>query len=162
MDERPDDVVGIIRVADRVRGAQQHLKQDVRDPLAELGQPVPGVLLEEPHRGVEGGAAPHLEREHPGAEPGVGIRDAEHVVGPDARRQQRLVGVAERGVRQEQRPLLADPTGEGVGPHLLEPLPRARGRRHQVVVLRRCRLGRHDVSRRPGHAGEAVDVTSAA
>ena len=86
--------------------------------LAELGQPIPRVFLEEPHGGVERGAAPHLDREDPGAEPGVGVGHAEHVAGPDPGRQQRLVGVAEGRVGQEQRLLLADPAGERLGAQL--------------------------------------------
>ena len=120
LDERPDDVVGIARVADRVRAAEEHLEEDVGDLLAELRQAVPGVFLEEPHRGVEGGPAPHLDREHLGAEPGVGVGHAEHVAGPDPGRQERLVGVAEGRVGQQQRLLLADPLRELLGPELLE------------------------------------------
>ena len=74
-------------------------------------------------------APPHISIEKMlGAEPGVGVGDPEHVAGPDPGRQQRLVGVAEGRVGQEERLLLADPAGERVGPHLLEPLSRARRR----------------------------------
>ena len=61
--ERSHDVVGIVRVADGVAGPQQHLEQDVRNLLAQLGQPLPRVFLEEPHGRVERRPAPHLERE---------------------------------------------------------------------------------------------------
>ena len=132
LDERLDDVVGIARVADGVRAAQQHLEEDVGDLLAELGQPFPGVFLEEPHGRVEGRAAPHLDREDARAEPGVGIGHAEHVAGPDPGGQERLVGVAERGVGQEQRLLLANPARESLGAHRLEPLARAVGRRPEA------------------------------
>ena len=112
LDEGPDDVVGVARVADGVRAPQEHLEQDVGDLLAELGQAVPGVFLEEPHGGVEGGPAPHLDREQLRAESGIGLGHAEHVAGPQAGGQQRLVGVAEGGVGQQQRLLLADPLRE--------------------------------------------------
>ncbi len=61
--ERLHHVVGIVRVADRVRSAEQHLEQDVGNPLAKQDQSFPGTLLEEPHRRVERRAAPHLQRE---------------------------------------------------------------------------------------------------
>ncbi len=64
--EVPHDVVGVVGVADRVRGAQQHLDQDVRRRGAQLGEPVPRVLAQEPHRHVEGRAAPGLQGEEPG------------------------------------------------------------------------------------------------
>ena len=63
LDERADDVVGIIRVADGVGGAQQHLEEDVGHALAQVGEAVPRRLLEEAHGRVERGAAPHLQRE---------------------------------------------------------------------------------------------------
>ena len=56
-----DDVVGIGGVADRVRRAQQHLETDVRDRLAQLLQPLPRIFEQEPHRDIEGRAAPHLQ-----------------------------------------------------------------------------------------------------
>ena len=76
LDERVDDVVGVVRVADGVGGPQQHLEQDVRNLLAQLGQPVPRRLLEEPHGRVERRPAPHLQREQAGVLAGVARRDA--------------------------------------------------------------------------------------
>ena len=111
-DERLDDVVGIARIADGVGPAKQHLEEDVGDFLAKLGQSLPWVFLEEPHGRVEGGAAPHLDREDARAEPGVGVGDAEHVAGSHAGRQQRLVGVAEGGVGHEQRLLARAPSAK--------------------------------------------------
>ena len=103
-------------------------------------------------------APPHISIEKiAGTEPGIGVGDAEHVAGPDPGRQQRLVRVAERGVGQQERLLLADPSGERLGAHLLEPLPRARRRVDQVVEPRRVGLRRRRVAGRPRHAGEAVD-----
>ena len=63
LDEAADDVVGVVGVADGVRPAQEHLEQDVGDLLAQQRQALPGVLVQEAHGHVEGGAAPHLERE---------------------------------------------------------------------------------------------------
>ena len=54
---------GIVRVADRVRRAQQHLQQKVRHRLAKLVQSLPRALLQKPHRDVERRAAPALDRQ---------------------------------------------------------------------------------------------------
>ncbi len=121
-------------------------------------EPVPRVFLEEPHRGVEGRAAPHLDREDFRAEPAVGVGHAEHVAGPDPGRQQRLVGIAERRVGQQERVLLADPVREALGPQFLEDLPRALGRRRWSC---RSSAGPARSVRAPSgvlsHAGETVD-----
>ena len=159
-----DDVVGIVRVADGVRAAQQHLEEDVRDLLAELREPLPRVFLEEPHRRVERRPAPHLDREHLGAEPGVGVGHAEHVAGPHARRQQRLMGVAERRVGEQQRLLLADPAARtpparASGTICREPSGGARGaveaRAARARPARRTPAGR-------ATPGKPLTVTSAA
>ena len=52
--------------------------------------------------------------------------DRQHVVGADARGQQRLVRVAERGVGEQQALLLQRPLGELFGPELQQQLARAR------------------------------------
>ena len=65
LDEIAHHVVRVVGVADRVGAAQQHLQQHVRHALAQIGQAVPRVLLEEAHRDVEGGPAPAFQREQP-------------------------------------------------------------------------------------------------
>ena len=124
-----DDVVGIVRVAHRARRPQQHLEQDVRNPLAKLLEPLPGRLLEEPHRGVERRAAPHFEREQPGAVARVGVGDRQQVVGAHPRGQQRLMGVAHRRVGPQQRLLLANPCAELLDAQFLELVAGALGQR---------------------------------
>ena len=110
--EAGDDVVGIIRVADGVGAAEQHLETDVRHARAELPEALPRILVEEAHRGVEGRAAPHLEREQARRVMRDGAGAGEHVVGADARRHQRLVRVAERRIRDQETLLLERPLGE--------------------------------------------------
>jgi len=61
--EALDHVVGVVGVADGVGAAQQHLKGDVGDLLAQALEAAPRALVQEAHRDVEGGAAPHLHRE---------------------------------------------------------------------------------------------------
>ena len=74
-DERLDDVVRVVGVADGVGRPQQHLEQHVRDLLAEPGEPVPRRLLEEAHGRVERGPAPHFEREQIGVDARrIGVR----------------------------------------------------------------------------------------
>ena len=80
-------------------------------------------------------APPHISIENScGQQVGVGVGDAEHVAGPQPGGQQRLVGVAERRVGEQQRLLVANPLGERLRAHRLEPLPRAVGDRLDVVV----------------------------
>ena len=105
-----DDVVGIVRVADRVRAAQEHLETDVRHALAQQAQALPRIFAEEAHRRVEGRAAPHFQREQLRRAARHRARDRQHVVGAHARRHQRLVRVAERRVGDEQALLLAAST----------------------------------------------------
>ena len=62
-DERFDDVVWVVGVANGIAAAHEHLKKDVRNPLAQPDEPSPWVLLEKPHRGVKRGTAPHLQAE---------------------------------------------------------------------------------------------------
>ena len=58
-----DDVVRVVGVADGVRRAEEHLEADVRDGFAQALQALPGIFEQEPHRDVEGRAAPHFEGE---------------------------------------------------------------------------------------------------
>jgi hypothetical protein len=64
--EEAHGVVRVVLVADAVGAAQQHLQQDVGHGLAERGETLPGILVEEAHGHVEGGAAPALERQQLG------------------------------------------------------------------------------------------------
>ena len=86
------------RVADGVAPAQQHLQADVRRRLAELGEPLPRVLGQEPQRHVVRRPAPGLERPQLRGGPGDVAGDGEQVAGAHAGGEQRLVGVAERRV----------------------------------------------------------------
>ena len=123
------DVVGIGGIADGVARPQQHLEQDVRDAPAQLGEPLPGILLEESHRGVESCTAPHFEAEearHPSRDK---LRNRQHVVGADPRGQKGLMRVTHRRVGDEQPALVAHPFSKAFRPQRLQPLARAGGRR---------------------------------
>jgi hypothetical protein len=93
LDERFDDVVGVVPVAEQILAAQQHLLARSRHGLLELPQPVPRILAEVTDAGVERGAAPRLDRpESDGVEL---LGDRQHVVDAQPSREQRLMRVAE-------------------------------------------------------------------
>ena len=98
-DETANHVVRVVGVTDGVGTTEQHLEQNVRHAFPKLAQTLPGTFLEETHGGVKGGAAPHFQREKFGGAMRHGIGDRQHVVGPHARRQQRLVGIAHGRIR---------------------------------------------------------------
>jgi hypothetical protein len=128
-DELAHDVVGVGRVADGVGGAQQHLEADVGDRLAQLAQALPGVLVEEAHGDVEGGAAPHLEAVEVGSRCATKLAMRQHVVGAHARGHQRLVRVAQGRVGEQQALLLARSTRRTSRAQLVEQLAGACRRR---------------------------------
>ena len=134
-----DDVVGVVRVADRVGAAHQHLEHHVRDQLAQLLQPQPRVLGQEPVGDVERRAAPHLEREQVGAQVRGRGATARDVVGAQPGGQQRLVRVAPGRVGEAHAPVLAQ--------HLARCRPGPRLSRICLVPGRR-RLPRHRRRRR--------------
>ena len=151
------DVVGIIRVADGVARAQEHLEEDVGHQFAELGQPVPWAFLEEPHRRVERSPAPHLQREEARRQVGVGIGDGDHVERPHPRGEQRLVGVAHRRVGDEETVLLPHPGGKLLRADFLELGPCAGRRGGQPIKLRHRRRRAADRHGAPLHERVAVD-----
>ena len=107
LDERADDVVGVVRVADGVARAQQHLEQDVRDRAARSSSSRSHGSSCRNRIDVSNVAPPHISRlNRSGVQVRDGVGDRQHVVRPHARRQQRLVRVAHRRVG-EQQPLLA-------------------------------------------------------
>ena len=114
------------RVAHGVPAAEQHLQADVRHGLPQGSQAVPRVLAQEAKGDVVGGAAPGLDGEQPGQQRGHGRSGGHQVAGADAGGQQRLVGVAERGVRDGYGRLLTQGTGEPFRTQFLQPLARAR------------------------------------
>ncbi len=98
-DEGLDHVVAVVAVAQQVLAAQQHLQAGVRQRRAQFAQALPRVFFQEAYAGVEGRAAPDFQR--PVADFVELVADRQHVVGAHAGRQQRLVGVAQDGVGNE-------------------------------------------------------------
>ncbi len=60
-DEHPHHIVGIVLIAQDVLAPQQHLELGVGAGGADLPQPLPGVLVQIPQAGIEGGPAPALQ-----------------------------------------------------------------------------------------------------
>ena len=96
--------VGYGRVADRVAAAQQHLDRDVRDRLAQGGQPLPRVL-------ARGSAARRRRSRRPTPRPRAAAGSCARRAAPTrdevacahARREQRLVRVAEGRLGHRER-----------------------------------------------------------
>ena len=95
--------------------AQQHLQALVRHQLAQRGEPLPRVLVRK--RSATSNVAPpqHSTENISGSRAPV-WRHEHEVVRAQARGEQRLVRVAERGVRHLQRVPLAQPPREPGGP----------------------------------------------
>ena len=155
--EGRDDVVGVVGVADGIAGPEEHLEEDVRNPFPEAGEAVPGIFFEEPHRGVEGRAPPHLEREQPRGHPGVGIGDRKHVEGAHPGGEERLMRIAHRRVGHHQPLVVADPGSKLFRAELLEPRLRSRRWRREPVKLGNRRGGAPGRCRPPLHERIAVD-----
>jgi hypothetical protein len=148
------DLGGVRRVADGVAPAQQHLDGDVGQRLAHLGEPLPRVLAEEAQGDVVGGAAPRLHREQLGGEARDVRHDRHEVLGAHARREQRLVRVAEGRLGDGERGLGAQGGGEAGRSQLEQTLARARGRGPCEIDLGQLARG---VDRSPAVAVRLVD-----
>ena len=61
-DEKANDIVGIMLVAQKVLTSEEHLQLGVRARLADLAQALPRIFVEISQAGVERSAAPALER----------------------------------------------------------------------------------------------------
>ena len=106
-------IVRIVRVADRIRGAQQHLQRDIRRRFAKQLQPPPWVFFQEAHGDVKSRATPAFQRKEIGQTPRIMGCGLNHVVSPHARRQKRLMRVAHGRVGNKNLFLLAHPLAEG-------------------------------------------------
>ena len=98
LDERVRDRFRIRRVANGVTAPQQHLQADVGHRLAQRGQPLPRILLQEPKRHIVSRTTPALDGQQLRRHPRDVGRDHQQAGGADAGGQQRLVRVAERRV----------------------------------------------------------------
>jgi len=101
VDEGPDDVVGVVPVADEVLAAQEHGEGGLPHVPLQDARPLPGVLVQEPVHRVEGGASPDLHRPEPRLVHPLG--DGDHVFRLHPGRVDRLVAVAEGVVLELHR-----------------------------------------------------------
>ena len=93
-------IVGIVLVAQNILATEQHLQLRVLHVLADGPQPLPRVFIQEAHTGVEGGAAPALQRVV--ADGIQHFQRGEHILRGHAGSRLRLVSVPEDGIRNEQ------------------------------------------------------------
>ena len=100
--EGAHQIVGIVGVAHQIGAAQQHLERDVGDLLPQQAQALPRGLVEEAVGHVEGGAAPHFQREAVPQDIGHTVGALDHVAGTHTGGQQALVGVPHGGVGEQQ------------------------------------------------------------
>ncbi len=124
-DKFNDDVVGIGSVADGVGAAEKHLETDIGNALAQLSQSLPGIFMQETHRGIKGRATPHFETEKIGQAMRDGACGDEQVKRADARGHERLVSVAESRVGNEQAFFFSRPGSEFLRPEFLQEMARA-------------------------------------
>mmetsp|Transcript_10221 Transcript_10221/g.30179 ORF Transcript_10221/g.30179 Transcript_10221/m.30179 type:complete len:842 (-) Transcript_10221:1449-3974(-) len=154
-------VVGVGGVAHGVGAAQQHLEGHVRRGRAQGAEAVPGVLAEEAHGHVEGGAAPHLQGEGVAQRRVRGGRAGEQVVGAHASGEQRLVRVAPRRVREQHALVRAHRLGEALGAlaeeHLAPAVGCGLGARGRLAHHRRLHL--LDAGRDARGRAEALGLT---
>jgi len=156
VDELFDHIVGIIGVADAVRGPQQHLGQEIGHAGAQVAQALPWAFLQETIGDIEGCSAPALHREQCRKVIRIGVSDIQHVDGAHAGRQQTLMAVAHGRVGDQQPLLLQHPVGDGLGTFAIEQVFCPLGRR--IRPQRGC-LGRPHTHRlsAPGGFRIAVD-----
>ena len=111
-DEFNDDIIGIRGVTHGVCAAQEHLKANIGNALAENTQPVPRIFMQEAHGSIERRASPHFQAEELRQSLGHGIRGGEQIVRAHARGHQRLVRVAKSRVGEQQSFFFARPGRE--------------------------------------------------
>ena len=152
-------VVGVVGVADAIRGAQQHLRHQVGHRLAQVAQALPRAFLQEAVGHVESRAAPTFDAEKLRQVGGIGRRHLDHVDRAHPRRQQRLVPVAHGGVGHQQPLLRRHPVGHGLRALVLEQRAWCPGARLRCACL--GGLGRFQIRMRlrPGPAVSGCPFT---
>jgi len=100
-DEFLHQVIGVVAIAHDVLPAQEHLEGGIGHLLLEGADPLPGILVQEPHGRVKGRAAPHLDGMVAHLVHLAG--DGQHVRLAHAGRQKRLVRVAQGRFRDLDR-----------------------------------------------------------
>mmetsp|Transcript_2496 Transcript_2496/g.4063 ORF Transcript_2496/g.4063 Transcript_2496/m.4063 type:complete len:281 (-) Transcript_2496:1501-2343(-) len=100
------EVIRVGGVSHSIDTTQEHLEGDVWNSLPQLCEPVPRALVEESHGHVERRSSPDLQTHAILECPRGVLRASQQVIGTDSSRQQALMRVPHRGIRQ-QHPLVA-------------------------------------------------------
>ena len=128
-DETGYDIIRVIGIPHRVRAAKQHLETDVRGSARADSANATTDLSCRKRMAVSNVAPPHNSRlNNCGARRATAPAMLSIVVGADACGEQRLMGVAERGVRDEQALLFERPFREFLRPEFEQELARTRSR----------------------------------
>ena len=94
------NVVSVVLVAQNVLSTEQHLQLGVGHGLAQLTQTLPGIFVQEAHAGVEGCAAPALQR--PVADGVQNFAGGDHILQTHTGGSLRLVCVTQDGISDIQ------------------------------------------------------------
>ena len=89
-------IVRIVLVAQNVLAAEEHLQFRIGQRLAQRSQTIPGIFIQKAQAGIEGGAAPDLQR--PVADGVQNFAGGQHILDAHARGSQRLVRIAQNGI----------------------------------------------------------------
>ena len=107
-----DNIIRIVCVADSIGAAEEHLEWDVGNEFPHLLESLPRTLVQEAHGNIKSGTAPVLSGEQP-VEVVCHVGAAfEQVVSAHSGGQQRLVGVSEGRVHQQQALVVTNRFGE--------------------------------------------------
>ena len=93
LDELPYHIVCVVAITEDILSTEQHLHRRIRHGLLEDADALPGILTQETDTGIEGGAAPGLERPEPHLIELFCNR--QHIVDTHAGRKQGLMRIAQ-------------------------------------------------------------------
>ena len=122
------DIIGISRVADTIRPAQQHLGHNIRDAGAQIAQALPRTFLQKPIGHIKGRTAPAFHREQLWEVVRISRSRIDHIDGPHTRRQKGLVTISHGRIRHQQFGLARHPIGHGLRTFFFQKVPRAGNR----------------------------------
>ena len=104
--ESIDHVIRVVGVADGVTATKKHLETDVWNLFAQDPEAFPGVLTKEAHGSIKGGASPHFHGKQSLLRVSQmtrhEIRAPQHVMSAHTSGHERLVGIAESGVGDQE------------------------------------------------------------
>ena len=132
-----NNVVRVGGVTDGVGATEEHLEAHVGNFGTEGLQSSPRALMEESHRHIKGGAAPHLETEHilrSSVRLVGGLGCLEHIDGPHTSGQETLVSISPGSVGEEDTIMLPNGTSHGLSTLLSKNVTEVRRREAGVLL----------------------------